>query len=151
MWGEVRLGSNVVSDTTGVIQVDGKEIVGLEQGRDGKALLDIDVWSSTGEHLAKLVKNSWVFGDRSKFDFVRTADHVNMSEKANGRVILDAALQQSAVDIAAADLYGPKGFHVYLDGDGTLHAGGVSLAGTAIKGFGKAIVVGSTGITIGQT
>jgi hypothetical protein len=145
MWGEVRLGSNTVRNTTGVIEIDGTEVVGLELGNDKKALLDIDVYGSGGAHLAKLRKNSWVFGDKAKFDLVRTADHVKMTEKETGRVVLDAALGAQTIKVAAADLYGPKGFHIRIDPDGTLYLGTNRFVRNTFDGAGKAFVVGSTG------
>jgi hypothetical protein len=148
-WGEIKLGSNSVSDSSGVIVIDGAEVVGLELGTDGRPLLHVDVYGPGGKHIAKLWRNSWVFGNREDFVMTRTADHVSMTEKATGRVIVDARLAQHGkptVAVTAADLYGPKGLHVNIDADGTLHAGGVSLSGNTINGFGKAIVVGSTGI-----
>jgi hypothetical protein len=148
---EVRLGTNVVRNTTGVLEIDGKEIVGLELGADGRTLLDIEVYGPDRTHLAKLRKNAWSFGSREKFDIIRTADHVSMTEKATGRLILDATLSPSVINVAAADLYGPNGFHVTIGADGSLNAGGVRLSGNTIDGFGKAIVIGSTGIAIGQT
>ncbi|HEV8670100.1 MAG TPA: hypothetical protein VGS01_05120 [Candidatus Limnocylindria bacterium] len=128
----------------------GKEIVGLELGDDGRTLLDIEVYAPDGTHVAKLRKNAWSFGSREKFDFVRTADHVSMTEKATGRLILDATLSPSVISVAAADLYGPKGFHVTIGPDGTLQAGGVLMSGNTIDGFGRAIIIGSIGIVIGQ-
>jgi hypothetical protein len=153
MWGQVRLGNNTISETTGVIEIDGKEVVGLEMGRDGKPLLHVDVYGPGGTHVAKLWRGSWVFGSRDDFEMLRTADHVRMTEKASGRVIVDAQLAklgEATIAVTAADLYGPKGFRVFVDEAGELHAGGVTLSGNTIHGFGKAIVVSSTGITIGQ-
>ena len=150
MWGEVRLGSNTVRDTTGVIEVDGVELVGLELGNDGKALLDLEIYNARGERLAKLRKNEWVVGDKQQFTLLRTADHVSMTDKTSGRLILDALLSTKSINVAAADLYGPSGSHVRVRADGVLEAGGNYFAGNTISGFGKAIVVGSTGISIGQ-
>jgi hypothetical protein len=152
-WGQVELGNNTISEATGVIEIDGKEVVGLETGRDGKPLLHVDVYGPGGKHVAKLWRDSWVFGSRDDFEIVRTAERVRMKQKASGRVIVDAQLAklgEATIAVTVADLYGAKGFHVFVDEAGTLHAGGMSLSGTTIQGFGKAIVVGCTGITIGQ-
>src|SRR3979490_1916914 len=122
---EVRLGSNTVRNTTGVIEIEGTEIVGLELGDDGRALLDMEIYGPDGAHLAKLRKNAWSFGNREKFEMVRTAEHISMTEKATGRLILDATLSPDVINVAAADLYGPKGFHVRVGPDGALQAGGL--------------------------
>jgi hypothetical protein len=68
-----------------------------------------------------------------------------MTEKATGRVVLDAALGPKTIEVAAADLYGPKGFHVRVDRDGTLYLGTNRFSRNTFDSLGKAFVVGSTG------
>ncbi len=149
-WGEIKLGSNTVANSTGVIEIEGQEIIGMELGNDGKLLLDVDVYGPGGQHLAKLRKNSWVFGDRDAFEIARTSQQVRMVEKASGRVVLDARLAQlgtPTIDVAAADLYGPSGSHVEVRPDGSLVVAGAMFSDCVFDGAGKAIVVGSTGVT----
>lgn len=150
MWTQLRIGTNTISDTTGVIKADpAHQIIGLELGNDGKLLLSIDVYGAGGAHEAKLRRNAWVFGDQTRYDFTCLPTRVGMTEKATGRRVVDAELVgPGRIDIVNGDLYSPGGAHIeitpeYLRVDGTLFKGNL------FNALGTAIAIGSTGLRVG--
>lgn len=152
MWVELKLGRFcTVANTTGVVEIDGTQVLGLEQGKDGKPLLHVDVYSSTGEHLTKVWRNSFTFGDPQRFELTRQPDHVRMVDRQSGRVVLDASISGKTASVEVADLYSPTGLGLKIDG-ARIEAGGVRLlgSGNVIDGAGRAIVVTKTGIEIAR-
>jgi hypothetical protein len=152
-WGEIKLGNNTIRNSTGVLEIDGKEVIGMDLGNDEKLLLYAQIYGADGAHLARLWKGKPAFGGDA-FDVTRTRERITLVEKGSGRVVFDARLAQLGkplIEVLRADLYGPGGSHVEVRADGSVVAGGVTLTGNTIDGFGSAIAIGRSGFTIGRS
>ena len=118
MWTEMNLGSNIFTNVPGVILVESegglRQLMALEVGeRSQHVLLTIDVYDADRKHVAKLVRNAWVFNDRDRFDVTTAPQSLKLIEKASGRVVVEAnVLDASRVQVLNGDLYTPTGQHI---------------------------------------
>ena len=56
---EINIGSNIIRNTNGVLNVEGKDQVSLEVREDGQLLVTMDVYDDAGKHTARLRRNAW--------------------------------------------------------------------------------------------
>jgi len=64
---EINIGSNIYRNTSGVLNVAGKEQIFLEIGNDSQLLLTMDIYDNKSQHIAKLRRNAWVFNNNNRF------------------------------------------------------------------------------------
>jgi hypothetical protein len=157
MWGEVNIGSNLVSNTTGIIRVAGahEPLMRVERGNDGQLLLTVDVYNQAGERVAKLRHNAWVYNDTGDYEVTTHPQHLTLRNTKTGQTVVQVVVvDQDRIKIPSGILYAPIGGHetirIAITPD-SLHFGGVQLAGNTIEGFGDAFVLGPGSITTGST
>ena len=85
---ELNIGSNIIRNTSGVLNVAGKEQIFLEIGDDGQLLLTMDLYDLNGKHIAKLRRNAWAFNDGERFTVTTNPSDLVLSEQRSGDVVV---------------------------------------------------------------
>ncbi len=66
---ELHIGSNVYRNANGVLKVQEKEQVVLQiQAEDNRLLLTMDLYDSSGNHVAHLRRNAWAFNAKNRYE-----------------------------------------------------------------------------------
>jgi hypothetical protein len=67
---ELRIGSIIICNTSGILNVQGKQQIILEWGEwSGQLLLTMNLYNAGGKHTARLRRNEWTFNDNGQFEF----------------------------------------------------------------------------------
>ena len=143
----VRLGSNLIPDCDSALVIEGEEVFRLrERDKDGHLVVDFDLRAADGTRIAKVVKN-YVAYAAPEYEYRNRKGLSEVVEKANGRVV--ARVEETEPDtITVTGTFHVKGYTVTITED-ALIAGGVAIANTGIRGFGKAIVLRRDSFGIG--
>ena len=72
---ELDIGSNIIRNTSGVLNVSGEQQISLKFDERDRLLLTMDIYDSTGIHIAKLRRNAWVFNNKGQFSKLRRRFH----------------------------------------------------------------------------
>lgn len=155
MWSEIDFGSNLASNTSGVVLAEtdlGREpLFSLKADESGQQLLlSMEVHDPDGSLAARLRQNRWVFNYGDSFELAAAPGAVKVTHKGSGTVVLEAAaLGLDRVRIPQGDIYTPAGFCVEIRSDrvviGTTTFRDMRLEG---EGEGSVIVVGPAGFSI---
>lgn len=106
---ELNVGSNIVRNTNGILNIEGKDQIHLEIGeKDNQLWLTMDIYDSQGRHVAKLRRNVWAFNMKNKFEVKTAPSSVRLTDRQSGGIIVEVnALSKDRVEI-------PHGaFHTY--------------------------------------
>ncbi len=133
----VLLGSNRIVDCDSALVVEGAEVFRLrERGKDGHLVVDFDLRDASGTRIAKIAKN-YVAHAAPGYEFSNRKGISEVIETATGQVV--ARVEERGPDtIAVTGTFNVKGYTVQITSD-SLVAGGVTMDGNEIRGFGKAI------------
>jgi hypothetical protein len=97
---EIKLGSNIVRDSNGVLKFQGKEQLVLES-RPGQLLLTMDFYDARGAHIAHVRRNQWAFNKDHRFVLQANSPTlapfgsgpwVKVTDQETGEVFLEAAV-----------------------------------------------------------
>lgn len=148
-WSELDLGSNIITNTSGIIEVDGEPLISLERGGDDQLLLTVDVYDSERQHIAKLRRNAWVFNERDEHAVTTHPATLRLVHQPTGTVLLEArVLGRDRVAVSQGLFWSAKGHRFEITSAG-LTIGGITLSDNRIDGMGKAIAIAGDSISIG--
>ncbi len=86
---EVIVGSNIIRNTSGVLNVSGKDQIGLEVDEETtQLLLTMDIYNPSGKKIAKLRRNAWVFNEGNIYDITTVPDSLKLFNKKMERSLL---------------------------------------------------------------
>ena len=87
---ELNIGSNIIRNTTGVLNVQGKDQISLEvSDSDQQVLLTLDIYDSKRNHIAKLRRNAWVFNNKDRFQITTAPSSLKLLDRESGDVIVE--------------------------------------------------------------
>ncbi len=140
---ELRIGSTIISNTSGILNVQGKQQVSLEWGEwSGRLLLTMNLYNAGGKHTARLRRNEWTFNDNGQFEFTNNPRSLKLIDTKTGHVALEArVIGQDKVAI-------PRGtFHNHAGQRGEISAecwriGDSMLVGVSTDAGGGAVMIG---------
>jgi hypothetical protein len=153
MWGELNLGSNVFTNTPGVLLVDGQPQVSLERaGTEDQLLLTMDVYDLADagvRHVAKLRRNAWAFNDHDRFDITTDPRSLQLIERESGTVVIEAnVLDENRIAVPRATFYTPRGDLIAVE-PGGVRIGGITLSGNRFVNCQAGISLNPGGFGIG--
>lgn len=153
MWGELNLGSNVFTNTPGVLLVDGEPQVSLERaGTEHQLLLTMDVYDLDDagvHHVAKLRRNAWAFNDHERFDVTTNPQSLQLIERESGTVVIEAnVLDENRIAVPRATFYTPRGELIVVQPE-AVRIGGITLSGNRIENYGAGISLDLGGFGLG--
>jgi hypothetical protein len=146
----VYLGSNLIENTSGVIQAGNNDLIHVEIGSDGQLLLSVHVVSAEGATWARLRRNAWVTA-HPEFEITTNPKDLSLIHRPSGATVLRAAATDlNTVEIQKARLHTGTGhaFQVEPEGIAAVVKDGEPifvLDRCIISGSKTAIVIGADG------
>ena len=140
---ELNIGSNIIRNTSGILSVQGKEQVSLEIGeRDGQLLLNMDIYDSKGNHIAKLHRNAWVFNDKDRFEITTSLESLKLTDKNSGNIVVEAnVVSEEKIQILRGRFYTHRGHLLEITPQFWRIANSVKMSGNWIDSCGGAVAI----------
>ncbi len=152
MWNQVNIGSNLVSNTTGIIRVEGviEPLIHVERGSaDLQLLLTMNVYDKSANHLARLRRNAWAFNQAGNYEITTDPRSLRLTSKSTGDTLVEVrVIDRDRIEIPNGTFYSPTGIQICITPT-ELRIGGVRMSGNTIDACGNAIVLGQWSIGIG--
>ena len=140
---ELDIGSNIIRNTSGVLNVQGKEQIFLELGDDGQLLLTMDIYDSGKAHIAKLRRNSWVFNNREKFEITTTPASLKLINGESGDTVVEAnVISKDKLKVSNGKFYTHNGVLLEITPQYWRVGGGITMGGNVFDGCGGAVAIG---------
>ncbi len=143
----VNLGSNIIEDCNAVLVVEDLEVFRFrERSGDGQLVVDFDIRNEKGEKLAVIAKNNVVFA--AEGFRMRNLPTESFVEDAAGKIYARVKEVSSGL-LSVEGEFCVNGFSVSITPE-KLVAGGLTMKGNSIRGFGKAINLKKGSFAIGS-
>jgi hypothetical protein len=138
---ELNIGSNIIRNTTGVLNVQGKEQIFLEIGNDDQLLLTMDIYDSNKTHIAKLRRNAWAFNIKDRFEITTAPTSLKLLDKQTGDTIVEASVvSKDKIRISRGKFFTHNGVPIEIVS--YLKIAGMIMSGNVIDGCGGAFSIG---------
>ena len=118
---EIKLGSNIVRDSNGVLKFQGKEQLVLEC-RSGQLWLTMDFYDERGAHVAHVRRNQWAFNEGDRFALQTnspalapfgSSPWVTIANRETGEVYLEAVVTpKGRIELVQGRFFTHKGERV---------------------------------------
>ena len=118
---EIKLGSNIVRDSNGVLKFQGKEQLVLEC-RSGQLWLTMDFYDERGAHVAHVRRNQWAFNEGDRFALQTnspalapfgSSPWVTIANRETGEVYLEAVVTpEGRIELVQGRFFTHKGERV---------------------------------------
>ena len=140
---ELNIGSNIIRNTSSVLNVQGEEQISLEIGeRDDQLLLTMDIYDSAGNHVAKLRRNAWVFNNRDRFEVTTSPASLKLIDKESADIVVEANIMgKDRIQIPQGKFYTHRGQLLEITPQ-YWRIGGITMSGCVIDGCGRAVAIG---------
>ena len=140
---ELKIGSNIIRNSTGVLNVQGKEQISIGFGREStQLLLTMDIYDSGGKHIAKLNRNAWVFNEKDRYEITTHPKSLKLIDKESGDTLVQASvLAADKVEVSQGKFYTHTGQLLEITPE-YWRIGGLTMSGNVIDGFGTAVKIG---------
>jgi hypothetical protein len=140
---ELNIGSNIIRNTTGILNVRGKNQITVELGKNsGQLLLNMDVYDAAGQHVAKLRRNAWTFNTKERFDITTAPESLKLTDKDTGQVVVEAKVTgKNQVTITNGAFYTHSGELLEISPT-YWRIGGITMSGNVFDGVGGAVAIG---------
>lgn len=137
---ELDIGSNIMRNTSGVLNVQGKKQIFLEIGDDGQLLLAMDIYDSGKEHIAKLRRNAWVFNNKERFEITTTPASLKLIDKETGDTVVEAnVVSKDKLKVSNGRFYTHNGVLLEITPQYWRVGGGMTMGGNIFDGGGGAV------------
>jgi len=145
MWSCVEIGSNRILNTRAILRVDDVDQVYVERGDDLQLLLTMDVFSPTGEHVAKIRRNAWVFNRDDGLELTTKPSDLRLTEKATGTVVVSVeVVDRDVIRIPQAMLYTASGLLIRVTSTAMIMPGNNTLSRSTFDRSGGAAIALAT-------
>jgi len=140
---ELNIGSNIIRNTSGVLNVQGKEQIGLEIGKiDKQLLLTMEIYDSNGQLIGKLVRNAWVHNDNDRFIVTTHPTSLKLIDKQTGGIIVEAKVTDKGnIEIPQGIFYTHRG-HMLEITPQYWRIMGITMSGNIFDSCGGAVEIG---------
>jgi hypothetical protein len=139
---EINIGSNIIRNTSGVLNVSGKDQIWLEVSDYSQLLLTMDIYDSGKNHIAKLRRNAWVFNNKQAYDITTAPNSLKLIDKVSGDTVVEAQiLGKNKILIPQGRFYTYQGTLVEITPKYWKIAG-ITMSGNIIDSCGKAVNIG---------
>lgn len=140
---EINIGSNIIRNTSGVLSVGGKNQIFLEIGeRNQQLLVSMDIYDSSGRHVAKLKRNAWVFNNNDIYEITTQPQSLKLIDTDKKTIVVEIkVIDQNKIEIPQGNFYTHQGALLEIT---TNHwkIGGLTMSGNTIDGCGNAVAIG---------
>jgi len=140
---EIDIGSNIIRNTSGVLNVQGKEQIFLELGDDGQLLLTMDIYDSGKVHIAKLRRNAWVFNNKERFEITTTPASLKLIDRESGDIVVEAnVISKDKLKVSNGKFYTHTGVLLEITPQYWRVGGGITMGGNVFDSCGGAVAIG---------
>lgn len=141
---ELNIGSNIIRNTNGVLQVEGQDQIYLEIGeRDEQLLLTMDIYDSEGHHIAKLRRNAWAFNNEDRYDITTHPSSLRLTDTLLDAVVVEANVTaQDHIEVLNGRFYTYRGHLLEITPGFWRIDGGLTMSGNVIEDCGGAVALG---------
>ncbi len=140
---EIDIGSNIIRDTNGVLNVAGEDQISLEMDPESnQLLLSMDIYDASSVKVAKLKRNAWVFNKDADYE-IRTNPHsLQLINRQSSKVVVEVRVAGvSKIEIPHGAFYTSKGKLLEISPQ-HWKISGITMSGNIIEGCGKAVAIG---------
>lgn len=139
---ELNIDSNIIRNTSGVLNVAGEEQIFLEIGGDGQLLLTMDIYDTGRQHVAKLRRNAWAFNNNDRFTITTHPSSLKLIDKETSEVVVEAnVIGINQIQILNGRFYTHRGDLLEITPQfWRIH--GITMSGNIIDSCGGAIALG---------
>ena len=138
---ELNFGSNVISNMSGILTLEGENQISLETGNDGQPLLTMNIYNMKGKKIAKINRNRWVFNEKDRFETVINATSLKLTDRFSGHCLIEINLvDKNIMQIPHGKFYTHYGQLVEVTSS-LYRIEGVEVKNNTIDACGKAFVV----------
>jgi hypothetical protein len=139
---ELNIGSNIIRNTSGVLNVSGREQIALEIGKDDQVLLTMDLYDQTGKNIAKLRRNAWAFNDGNRFAVGTSPKNLTLTDSQSGSVIVRVrVIDKTHIEIPEGRFFTHKGHLLEISPTFWRVAGSITMSGNVIDSCGGAVAL----------
>ena len=139
---ELNVGSNIIRNTSGVLNVAGKEQIFLEIGTDGQLLLTMEIYDNKGHHIAKLRRNAWAFNENNRFSITTNPNSLKLVDNGTGEVVVEVnVIDKDRIQIPKGRFYTYKGDLLEITPQ-FWRIRGITMSGNVIDSCGGAVAIG---------
>ncbi len=140
---ELRIGSIIICNTSGILNVQGKQQIILEWGEwSGQLLLTMNLYNAGGKHTAGLWRNEWTFNDNGQFEFGSNPKGLKLIDTRTGQVTLEArVVGQGKVEIGQGTFHSHTGDRVEIMAE-CWRIAGSTVDGVSTDAGGGAVTIG---------
>jgi hypothetical protein len=140
---KLNIGSNIFLNTSGILNVQGKEQIFLEIGaRDSQLLLTMDIYDSAGDHIAKLRRNAWAFNKEEKFEITTDPSFLKLIDKISGEIVVEVnVVGINEIQILHGNVYTQSGQLLEITPQ-FWRIGGMKMGGNVMDSCGVAVAIG---------
>jgi hypothetical protein len=113
---DLIIGSKLICNTSGILNVQGERQVSLEWGEwSGQLLLTMNLYDASRRHIARLRRNEWTFNDNGQFELARNPRGLKLIDTRTGQVALEArVVGQDKVEIGQGTSHSHTGDQVEI-------------------------------------
>lgn len=140
---ELNIGSNIIRNTSGVLNVSGKEQIFLEIGKENRQLLlTMDIYDANGQHIAKLRRNAWAFNNNDRFSITTDPSSLKLIENETNDVVVEAnVIGTGQIQVLNGRFYTHRGDLLEITPE-FWRLGGITMSGNVIDSCGGAVALG---------
>jgi hypothetical protein len=140
---QLRIGSTIICNTSGVLNVHRKQQIILEWGEwSGQLLLTMNLYNAGGKHTARLRRNEWTFNDNSQFEFTSNPKSLKLIDTRTGQVALEArVVRPGKVEIGQGTFHSHTGQRVEISAE-CWRIGESMVVGVSTDARGGAVTIG---------
>lgn len=141
---ELNIGSNLIRNTSGVLNVEGHEQIYLEIGeRDRQLLLTMDIYDTDGTHVAKLRRNAWVFNNHDRYEITTHPSSLRLTDTLTGEVVVEAnVVDPNHIEMLNGRFFTHRGHLLEITPQFWRIAGGLTMSGNVFDNVGGAVALG---------
>jgi hypothetical protein len=149
-WSLLTIGTNRIINTSGVLTVMGHPQIKLERRRDGQLLLTMDIYDSTGSHVARLRRNAWVFNLGNEYAITTNPANLSLTHTPSRDVLVEVSVKStSEIHIVQAKFYTSTGMLIEATKEYLKVGQVITLIQTQLDALSAAISISAAGIGIG--
>ena len=139
---ELDIGSNIIRNTSGVLDVAGKQQIFLEFDERDRLLLTMDIYDSTGSHIAKLRRNAWAFNDKNRFTITTAPASLKLQDKESGETVVEVnVIAKDKIQIHKGRFYTHTGDLLEITPKFWRVASGITMSGNTFDSCGVAVAI----------
>ena len=103
---ELNFGSNIVSNSNGILTIEGKNQIHIEVGDEGQPLLTMNLYDGKGQSVGRLIRNELADNPGNRFATTITSSSLELNDTTSeGLIIAVSFVEGNIVQILQGKFY----------------------------------------------